>query len=77
MERWKELLPQLENLKLKDEKKLLEEVKNGVPNQMRPQIWAKLITPPLVEYGDVVVVEYLKEIDRDIGRTIPTNKRDK
>lgn len=59
-----------------ERQRLREEVRKGVPDKLRPQVWMQLITPPLREYESFVVKEELKEIDRDINRTIPTNKRE-
>ena len=35
IERWDKLMPSLENLRMNDEKKLLEEVRKGVPDALR------------------------------------------
>lgn len=51
-------------------------MKKGIPTSIRPLVWSKIIMPPLKDYRSFKITEYDKEIDRDINRTIPTNKRD-
>lgn len=58
------------------EELLREEVRKGIPEKLRPLVWPKLIVEPLKQYESISVKEELKEIDRDINRTIPTNKRE-
>ena len=72
---WEMLADGIEKLRCggkQEQRQLINDIRRGIPDELRSKIWPQLIPPPSIKYDECRDRVDNQDISRDVARTFPT-----